>query len=135
MAVLNSVQPVIADVSNLERRESIASLWTRPLAGLLIAETLTLWFFRQTVLSMLAIWGNSATYSYCFVILPIVGLLIWNRRRDLLRVAPTISILGFLLLFVSALLWLAGNIADVQLLQHIALIAMLDSLVLAFLGG
>jgi exosortase A len=135
MAVLNSVQPVIADVSNLERRESIASLWTRPLVGLTAAEILTLWFFRQTVLSMLAIWGNSATYSYCFVILPIVGFLIWNRRRDVLRVEPAISILGFVLLFVSALLWLAGNIADVQLVQHIALIAMLDSLVLAFLGG
>jgi exosortase A len=135
MAVLNSAAPAIAEVTHLQPRESLASFWARPLVGLVAAEILTLWFFRQTALSMLVIWSNSRTYSYCFVILPVVGILIWNRRRDLLHEEPAISVFGFVLLFFSALMWLAGNIADVQLVQHVALIAMLDSLVLAFLGA
>ena len=134
MAVVNSATPATTDVSGI-RRESIVSLWTGPLVGLIAAEVLTVWFFRQTVLSMLAIWSNSRTYSYCFVIVPVVALLIWNRRRELIQTEPAISVLGLVFLAVSALLWLAGNIADVQLIQHIALIAMLDSLVLAFLGA
>jgi len=130
---VNSAAPAIADGSRIPRK-SLASFWTKPLVGLIAAELVILLLFRETALSMLAVWSNSRTYSYCFVIVPVVGLLIWNRRRELIQTEPTISAFGFVLLMVSALLWLAGNIADVQLVQHIALVAMLDSLVLAFLG-
>jgi exosortase A len=84
--------------------------------------------------SILEIWGGSRTYSYGFVIVPIVLLLVWRCRDNLKGIHPTTSLLGLTCVVCSAILWFAGNIADVQLIQHVALIAILDSLVWTFLG-
>ncbi len=59
LKVLSSAPPVIAGPPNAGWRQSIAGLWTKPLVGLIAAELLVLWFFRQTVLSMLTVWSNS----------------------------------------------------------------------------
>jgi len=92
------------------------------------------YFFRQTVLSLITIWGNSRTYSYGFVIVPICCLLVLRRKEDLKELQPTTSFTGLAFVVISVLLWLAGDIADVQLLQQIALVALVDSLVWTFLG-
>jgi exosortase A len=90
--------------------------------------------FRQTIVSMAQTWVGSSTYSYCLLILPIVGLLIWRLRGELKGFYPTNSAVGLAAYLCSALLWFGGNIADVQIVQQIALVAMLNSLVWSMLG-
>ncbi len=108
--------------------------WRRVLIALTLACIITLIGFRQTVVSMTRIWAGNGTYSYGLLIVPIVGLLVWRLRDPLRNLRPTGSVLGMAAFFCSALLWLAGNIADVQIVQQIALVAMLDSLIWAMLG-
>ena len=135
MSVSSSSAPVFVAEAKLQERESVMGAWAGSLAALLIAELVTLFLFRQTVVSMVTIWAVSRTYSYGFIIVPICAVLVWRRKEDLKYLQPSASIAGLLLFLVSALLWMAGNVADVQLIQHAALVGMVDALVWAFLGG
>ncbi len=112
--------------------ETIA--WRRALVALALGCIITLVGFRQTVVSMTTIWVGSATYSYCLLIVPIVGVLIWRLRDQVRDIIPTCSFAGLTAYFCSVLVWFSGNVADVQIVQQVALVAMLDSLVWAMLG-
>jgi exosortase A len=118
----------------VEAHGVVKNVWLGPLMALVTALAATLAAFRQTALSIITIWNGSSTYSYGFVILPICALLVWREKDKLKALTPTPSLAGVALFFVSALLWLAGNVADVQLIQHIALVAMLDAMVWTLLG-
>jgi exosortase A len=117
---------------NVEVAVTVA--WKRALAALAVGCIITLLGFRQTVLSMTKIWLESSTYSYGLLMIPIVGLLIWRLRDRLRNLYPSGSVAALAAFVCSTLLWLCGNIADVQIVQQIALVAMLDSLVWAVLG-
>ena len=108
--------------------------WRRALVALALGVTVTLLGFRETVVSVTRIWVGSSTYSYGLLVLPIVAVLIWRLRERLKTFHPTASFWGMAVYVCSALLWVAGNVADVQIVQQIALVAMLDSLVWTMLG-
>ncbi len=135
MSVSGSSAPLLLAEPRLNAGEEAITVWGRPLIALAVAGLVTLLAFRQTVASIVTIWNGSSTYSYGFVIVPICALLVWRRRDDLKSLHPTTSLPGLALFFFSAIFWVAGNVADVQLIQHIALIAMLDAVVWTFLGN
>jgi exosortase A len=83
---------------------------------------------------MVSIWYGSSTYSYGFVVVPLTALLIWRRRARLKALHPTTSFIGIALLLLFAVIWVGGNIADVQVVQHFAFIGLIDALVWTFLG-
>ena len=127
--------PVAVSDSGIGMAGSMAALWTGPLIGFVVTFAGTLFLLRDTVFSLITIWSNSRTYSYGFVVIPISAILIWRDRGRVKQVEPAISLGGLVCLAVAVFLWLAGNIADVQLVQHVALIAIFDSLVWTFLGS
>ena len=134
MSVSGSSTPILVAESSLKTQESTASVWIGPLLALAVAGFVTLFLFRGTSVSIAAIWGRSSTYSYGFVIIPICAYLVWLRKAELRNLHPTTSLFGLALFPLSAAIWLVGNIADVQLVQHVALVAMVDALVWSFLG-
>ncbi len=116
-------------------RESSAAQWVAALVALGLAELVALYWFRSTVSSIVSVWYDSRTFAYGFVVVPISIFLIW-RRRDVLKTAqPTTSMVGLALFFTCVMVWLAGSIADVQVVQHLALIGLVDALIWTFLGG
>ncbi|MGC2112255.1 MAG: exosortase A [Candidatus Korobacteraceae bacterium] len=100
------------------------------LAGLVVVCLL-----RSTVVSMVTIWYGSNTYSYGFVILPICAFLVWRQRRLLYDLYPTTSFAGVTLFLLCAVIWLAGDVADVQVVQQVAFIGMVEALIWALLGS
>ncbi len=110
------------------------SAWISPLSALAVSVLVSFVLFRQTVVSLITIWSDSRTYSYGFIIVPICALLVVRRKTDLKTLQPETSFLGLIFVVFSVLLWLAGNIGDVQLLQQFALVVLIDSLVWTFLG-
>ncbi len=110
------------------------SAWISPLSALGVSVLVSFVLFRQTVVSLITIWSDSCTYSYGFIIVPICALLVVRRKTDLKILQPETSFLGLIFVVFSVLLWLAGNIGDVQLLQQFALVVLIDSLVWTFLG-
>lgn len=109
-------------------------VWRRAVIALALGWIVTLSGFRETVVSMIRVWYGSSTYSYGFLIIPIFAVLIWRLRYKLQAISPTVSVTGLVSYCASVLLWLGGNVADVQIIQQVALVAMLDSLIWAMLG-
>ncbi|HEX7220616.1 MAG TPA: exosortase, partial [Burkholderiales bacterium] len=100
--------------------------------GLAIAAILLL--YRDTALSMVAIWRSSDTYAHGFLIVPISLYLIWRYGPDLTKLRAAPDALGFLLLGAAGLVWLTATAAQVQVLQQYAMTAMVPAAALAILG-
>jgi exosortase A len=117
-----------------ETHNADTGAWTVSLLALISTALITLYLFWPTASSLVAIWSQSRTYSYGFAILPICATLVWRRRDELKCAQPSVSFVGLGVFCLCIVLWLAGDVADVQVVQHFALIALIDSLAWTFLG-
>lgn len=131
-ATLTSAALLTAHPDARDRRWLTA--WSRQLSVLAISILISLILFRQTVASLLTIWSTSHTYSYGFIIVPLCALLVVRKKSELKCLQPKTSLSGLLVVTSALVLWLAGNISDVQLLQQLALVVLIDGLVWTFLG-
>ena len=134
MSIFPSSAPVCAAPSTAVEQGQAAILWIRPLIALGLATLVALILLRATPASMVKVWYGSSTYSYGFVVVPISVFLVWRRKDRLKCLQPTTSFAGLALVFIFAVTWAAGNIADVQVIQQFAFIGLLEALVWAFLG-
>ncbi len=90
--------------------------------------------YNATVWSMVQIWARSQTFAHGFVVVPICAWLIWRQRHSLAAVAQRPNPWALALLVPIGLLWLLADIANVQVITHYAVVAMLPVAVLAILG-
>lgn len=107
------------------------------LGALLLALAAVLALHHTTLLSMLQIWWRSPTFAHGFLILPVSAWLAWRRRaalRQLAAQAARPSGAGLLLLAALGAAWLLAELAHVQVMQQLLVVAMLPACVLAVLG-
>ena len=90
--------------------------------------------FWDTAATAVEVWIGSKTYNHCFLIVPIVAYLLWDRRELFSQVAPRPTWAGLLLLPVFGLFWLIAEMASVQEGRHIALALMFEAVLLTVLG-
>ncbi|MEZ5931847.1 MAG: exosortase A [Alphaproteobacteria bacterium] len=110
------------------------TLWRLPLAVLLLTIGLLLLVTARSVETMVSLWMAVTTYNHCFLVLPIALVLIWQKRAQLAQMTPREDLLALIPLAAFALLWLIGRAGQIQLFEHVALIGMAISLVVALLG-
>ena len=106
-------------------------------AGIALALTL-LWIlvlYRDTAMSIVAIWLRSETFTHGFIVPPIVLWLAWRQREALKPVAPVPAMWGLLPFAATAMIWLLGDLSAVQSLTQFALAAFLVLTVLVMLGS
>jgi exosortase A len=111
-----------------------AKAWLRhgvALAGLLF---LTLVAFQSSVAAALTVWWVSPTYSHCFLILPIVLWLIWEKRPVLESLSPALTPLALLAMPVLTLIWWMGELAAINEVQQYAVVMMMQAMIIALLG-
>ncbi|GER04829.1 hypothetical protein JCM17846_25110 [Iodidimonas nitroreducens] len=77
--------------------------------------------FHQTLMSMVLIWLNSSTYGHGLLIAPISLYLIWNNRHRLAALPIKASFWGLVWLLGAALLWLLGDMAQINLISILPL--------------
>jgi hypothetical protein len=104
---------------------TIRSRWGLSLALTLAALAALLALYWQTGWSMVEIWWRSETFAHGFMILPISLYLIWLKRAELQALQPRASMIGLLALAIAACGWLAGHLVDVQVVEQLALVAMM----------
>lgn len=110
---------------------------TKPLAPMLLCVTVllaTLLLFWPTAWSMVQIWERSETFAHGYIILPISLWLVWRKRAALALVTPRSDWRGLSVLALLGFAWLLARVADVQVVQQLAFVAMLPTLVLTCLG-
>lgn len=110
------------------------SPWARAVSLFSLAPALLSIFYWQTATSISAVWLRSETFAHGILIAPIVVYLVWTQRHSLAAITPRSSYLGALGLVLLALVWLVAHLADVLVLQQLALVAMMPAWVFALLG-
>ena len=111
------------------------AVWRRALLTLALVLIWLGFWYRQTGLSMVGIWIRSETFTHCFLIPPISLWLAWRMRPELARMTPAPN--GWFMLPIAAagLVWLAGQLAAVNALTHLSLVALVVLTVPAILGA
>lgn len=118
-----------ADVPAKLPRETIVRLAL--LAGVIAA---MMWAYRETAVSMVAIWDRSDTFAHGYLIAPISLWLIWRDRERLRRVPVTHSFGGLLALAMAGFIWLLGELASVASVSQFALVGMIVAVAWAMTG-
>ena len=90
--------------------------------------------YQQTVLSTVAIWLRSETFTHGFFIFPISAYLIWIKRKSLAEIAPCPDYRGLLIMAGLGLGWLLADAGSVQVVAQLCLVAMIPVTVWTMLG-
>jgi exosortase A len=108
--------------------------WRRHAAMLGLAWAALLLLFHGDTLDLARIYWTNTTFGHCLFIAPVIGWLVWQRRRELAPVEPQGWWPGLALVGAGGLAWLVGDASGVALFRHAGLVAMLQGAVVAVLG-
>lgn len=108
--------------------------WKRHAAMLAGVWAVLLLLFRTDVGDLATIYWTNTTFGHCLFIAPVVGWLVWQRRRELALVPPAAWWPGLTVVGGGALAWLVGDAAGVALFRHLGLVVMMQGAVVALLG-
>lgn len=111
-----------------------ALAWRRHGTALGIAALCIVTLFGQDSVDLARIWWTSTTFGHCLFIAPVIGWLVWQRRRDLAALTPVAWLPGLAIVAVGGTGWLLGAAAGVALARHLGLVMMLQGLVVTLLG-
>jgi exosortase A len=102
-----------------------------PLAvGLLLLGLL----FNREVVAAVQTWDASTAYNHCFLVIPIVHYLLWNRSQDLARIAARPMPAAWLLGVTLAAVWLASERLGIMEGRQLVAVSFVELLFLAMLG-
>src|SRR3954465_930103 len=111
-----------------------AGLWYLAAGAIGVGMAALCLLFHEAVGGAVRVWIDSRTFNHCFLILPIAGYMIWQRRARFAVLTPQPSWWGLALVPATAMLWLLGHVASVLEVEQIALVAMMQALLLTCLG-
>jgi exosortase A len=123
---------VASTASNV--REAVDPGWRLGLPLVIGAVVAVLLIHWSTTESIVAIWWRSETFAHGFLIVPIVLVLIWQRRRSLAALAPSPDWLGLALIAGAGAAWLIADAGEVLVVRQLALVATIWGAVLAIVG-
>ena len=85
--------------------------------------------------SMVRVWHESKTFEHCFLIVPVVCWLFWQKRQALMQTEFQLSYWPVLLQVLPAMLWVVGQAAQIALFEHVALVMSLQLILWFWLGS
>jgi exosortase len=88
--------------------------------------------YHDVIARLVAAWSADPNYSHGFLIAPLCGYMIWNRRREL--ASGRGSLWGLLGMLASFGVLVAGELGAELFLTRVSLVAMLASLTLLLCG-
>lgn len=108
--------------------------WLRAGGLTLLAWLVVGLIYHDTAASMVAIWLRSGTYAHGFLVLPISAYLVWRQRGHLAALSPRPQWLGLGVVAALSGAWLLGDVSQTQLVQQLALVAMIPAIAWTLLG-
>ena len=108
--------------------------WTERLVLLAIAFSVILISWYSTASHMVGILQTVDVFAHG-LLAPFVSIvLIWAKRSQLASLDPQVSVFGAVIVVGSSVLWMTGELLDVALFRHVALVAAVQGIVIALLG-
>ena len=90
--------------------------------------------FRREITGAVQVWIESTAYNHCFLILPLVGFLLWERRAVISSVSPRAVLWPLLMMPPLSAGWLLAAVLDIQEGRQLVTVAMFDVVLLVALG-
>ncbi len=121
------------------RRQPIVGSWLAPgwcpaLAVIAIASFVFAVVFQREIAGAVQVWIDSTAYNHCFLILPLIGFLLWERRAVIASVSPRPALWPLLLMPLLSAVWLTAAVLNIQEGRQLMMIAMFEVVVLIVLG-
>ncbi|MCD2323950.1 exosortase A [Sphingomonas sp. IC-56] len=108
--------------------------WAKAAVVLASAWIALLVIFHRDTADLATIYWTNTTFGHCLFVAPVVGWLVWQRRRELALVRPEGWWPGLMLVAGGGFCWLLGDAAGVALLRHLGLVVMLQGSAVSVLG-
>lgn len=108
--------------------------WKQALIALSVAIVGLCAVFWGTASQMVETWYESATFNHGFMIIPICGWLIWERREAIEKYMPKPDFRGLVIIALCMLVWTVADAAGVQSVMQFALVGMIQGAILTVLG-
>ncbi len=121
-------------IATADPSESISRAWRIHLLALGALLILILGEFHHAVSAALTVWIVSPTYSHSFLILPIVGWLIWEKKDVLRTMQPAVEPRALLLFLPLVALWWLGQLSAVNEVTQYAIVGLMQVAIIALLG-
>lgn len=99
--------------------------WQRALIALALIELALLAGYHETASAMVGIWWRSETFNHAFLVPPIALWLIWGKRRQVAGILPRPTPWLLVPLAGVAFGWLLGDLAAVNAVTQLALVALM----------
>src|SRR5262245_56973010 len=80
------------------------------------------------------VWLGSTAYNHCFLILPMIAFLLWERRAVFSSVSPHPALWPLPLIPLLSAVWLVAAVLDIQEGRQLMLVAMFEVVLLVALG-
>jgi exosortase A len=113
---------------------SIAPGWKPALTLIGIASLVFGIAFWQEIAAAVGVWIDSTAYNHCFLILPLAGFLLWERRAVLSSVSPRPVLWPLPVMLSLSGVWLVAAILDIQEGRQLVIVAMFEVVLLVALG-
>lgn len=113
---------------------AIAEGWRNALMALSILIVGLIAVFWATASQMVETWYESATFNHGFMIIPICGWLLWERREAIEKYVPKPDFRGLIIVALCMLTWTVANAAGVQSVMQFAFVGMIQGAVFTVLG-
>ena len=124
-------------ISNGRRRIAAASIapgWRLSLAFIGAAAVVFGIVFASDIRAAVRVWIDSTAYNHCFLVLPLFGFLLWERRAVIAAVSPHPSFWPLVLTPVLSAIWLIAAVLDIQEGRQLLVVAMFEVVLLVALG-
>jgi exosortase A len=90
--------------------------------------------FRQEMIGAVRVWIDSTAYNHCFLVLPLVGFLLWQRRAVISSVSPHPTLWPLVTMPALSALWLLAAVLDIEEGRQLVMVAMFQVVLLVSLG-
>jgi exosortase A len=122
--------PVLTQSAPLSTRPAwLPAVWPVAVGALLLGL-----LFNQEVAAAVQTWIDSTAYNHCFLVIPIAAYLLWERKAELVNIAPDPMPAAVVLGIPVALVWLAAERLGILEGRQLAALTFLQLLFLAVLG-
>jgi exosortase A len=115
-------------------RVSAAYGWGAALSMIALSAVVFGLVFRHEVALAVQVWISSTAYNHGFLIVPLVGYLLWERRAVIAAMSPAPAFWPLLLMPVLSAVWLVAAILDINEGRQLMLVAMFEVVLLVALG-
>ena len=115
---------------------SLRRAWAPRAIGIATLILATIWLYRDTALGLVTLWGQSETFAHGYIVPFITLWLLWRQRATLVALAPTFRPAPSALIAMTAVavIWLVGDVAEVNPLRQFAFVAFIVLAVPALAG-